>query len=60
MSMTKINDSLAEIFKKIGSKENTREVSGFVLRVIHCDIYPWDYQTFICHSVNASKDKGLM
>lgn len=28
MSKAKVSDILSEIFKKIGSKENTKEVSG--------------------------------
>lgn len=35
MSKAKVSDILSEIFKKIGSKENTKEVSS-VLQIILC------------------------
>lgn len=35
MSKAKVSDILSEIFKKIGSKENTKEVSSF-LKFSYC------------------------
>jgi len=35
MSKAKVSDILSEIFKKIGSKENTKEVGWILLSLVH-------------------------
>lgn len=39
-----MNDILAEIFKKIGSKENTKEVIGLFLQGRRYDALEWCIQ----------------
>lgn len=39
MSKAKVNDLLSEIFKKIGSKENNKEVSSFISFSLHVRLF---------------------
>ena len=53
MSKAKVSDILSEIFKKIGSKENTKEVRSSLLVPVRCQlsglvVYPLFYCEQIC------------